>query len=342
MSKLSDDSINSYPWHAAFWSDWLLFADKPEIHPVFLLTGSYGASERALTMRMARHLLCHDSQPEGACGTCTACHLMSVGSHPDYIAIDPGDRVVITVDLVRDLVDRLAMGANQGHGQVVLLTDCHRMNASSVNALLKLIEEPPKGVSFFCITDHPKRCLATFTSRCRLMRLPRPNYEQAQALIKQQVDASISARQKGYVFELCSASIEQAAYILSTEGQALIGDILTWSGGKIDNVMHEKSIKKHGLELWLKLYMMTLYEMTLCAEGRRSFFFDHQSDGGFDVPALDVKRLARYQQLAMGVRRLLLAPVVWQDQDLFQYTVLPWFMPALMMQGPTFSNAEVA
>ena len=44
------------------------------------------------------------------------------------------------------------------------------MNPAAANALLKLLEEPPKSVTMFLISHQPARLLPTIRSRCQILR----------------------------------------------------------------------------------------------------------------------------------------------------------------------------
>ena len=49
----------------------------------------------------------------------------------------------------------------------VILEGIEQTNVAARNALLKLLEEPPKGVYFFLISEHPSRIMETILSRSR-------------------------------------------------------------------------------------------------------------------------------------------------------------------------------
>ncbi len=78
----------------------------------------------------------------------------------------------ISIDDVRALQERLHEVGN-GRYKCCLIRSVERMQAEAVNALLKLLEEPPEGVVFLLTTESPALLLPTLISRTRLMRLSR-------------------------------------------------------------------------------------------------------------------------------------------------------------------------
>jgi DNA polymerase III subunit delta' len=79
-------------------------------------------------------------------------------------------RTRIAVEDVRRL--KAFLGTTAGAGWRVVIVDCaDDLNASSANALLKSLEEPPARTLFFLIATSAGRLLPTIASRCERLRL---------------------------------------------------------------------------------------------------------------------------------------------------------------------------
>ena len=65
----------------------------------------------------------------------------------------------------------LHLSATDGGRRAVIVDPADEMNIAAANALLKMLEEPPKGVTFLLIGHQPSRLLPTIRSRCRELRL---------------------------------------------------------------------------------------------------------------------------------------------------------------------------
>ncbi|MBS4035671.1 MAG: AAA family ATPase [Ignavibacterium sp.] len=72
----------------------------------------------------------------------------------------------IKISSIRDIIKFLAVSFDDITYRVILISDAHLMNEESQNALLKNLEEPPKGVIFILCTAYPERLRETIRSRC--------------------------------------------------------------------------------------------------------------------------------------------------------------------------------
>ena len=67
--------------------------------------------------------------------------------------------------------------------KVIIIENCERMVDSSRNALLKILEEPPKGVYFICITTRKGLIIPTILSRLRQYHFPKRTAEEEQKVL---------------------------------------------------------------------------------------------------------------------------------------------------------------
>src|SRR4030095_13646968 len=90
----------------------------------------------------------------------------------------------ILIDQVRKISEFLAISSHRGGRRVVLLLPAEALNAPAANALLKVLEEPPPGVTFLAVSDQLDAVLPTILSRCVLLRAPIPSHTQALAWLQ--------------------------------------------------------------------------------------------------------------------------------------------------------------
>lgn len=106
------------------------------------------------------------------CGSCRDCRKATDGVHPDIIHIrretdDKGKvRKEIRVDQVRDMIGQAQIMSNEANGKAFVIHEAELMNENAQNALLKLLEEPPRGVVLVLSTATPSMLLETVRSRC--------------------------------------------------------------------------------------------------------------------------------------------------------------------------------
>lgn len=127
-------------------------------------------------MELAAAMLCERGNGH-ACGECRHCRKVLKGTHPDIMLYErPTDdkgkpKREIPVDRIREIGSGLAVMPNEAERRVYILRDAGAMNTAAQNALLKMLEEPPRFVAFILITDNPRLLLDTVVSRCVMINL---------------------------------------------------------------------------------------------------------------------------------------------------------------------------
>ena len=66
---------------------------------------------------------------------------------------------------IRDLIEDCKMRPLQGKYKVYIIDEVHMLSIGAFNALLKILEEPPKGTIFILCTTDPQKIPATILSR---------------------------------------------------------------------------------------------------------------------------------------------------------------------------------
>jgi DNA polymerase-3 subunit delta' len=115
------------------------------------------------------------------------------GSHPDVNLVVPQGLHLVIAD-AREIVQRSFRAPAQGRWQVTLIEDADRMEERTGNTLLKALEEPPPRGVFLLCAPTPDDLLPTIRSRCRLVTLRIPPYDEVAAHLEREgVDAGVAA-----------------------------------------------------------------------------------------------------------------------------------------------------
>ncbi len=131
----------------------------------YLFAGSEKIGKFTVVRRLAQILQC---EADG-CGLCPTCQQIEKGYHFDTLQIlDDGES--IKIEAVRELLSQLYLSA-QGKFRILLIKNIERMTVESANALLKTLEDPPRGVKFLLTTSRLKELPATVLSRVRLYKM---------------------------------------------------------------------------------------------------------------------------------------------------------------------------
>jgi DNA polymerase III subunit delta' len=155
----------------------------------WLFTGPPGSGRSVAARAFAAALQC----PEGGCGTCHDCHTALTGAHADVEVVSPAG-LSYGVAETRELVNQAALAPTRGRWQITIVEDADRFTEQALNALLKSIEEPPLRAVWLLCAPSPEDLLPTIRSRCRLVPLRIPRYDEvADYLEGEGIDRSMAA-----------------------------------------------------------------------------------------------------------------------------------------------------
>lgn len=137
-----------------------------QIAHAFLLSGPRGVGKTTTARILAQALTCQSPQDGEPCGVCPSCASFETGALVDVIELDAATHT--GVELVREaIVDHARFTPMMGQRKVYILDEAHMLSASSWNALLKTLEEPPSHAFFIFATTESHKVPATIVSRCQ-------------------------------------------------------------------------------------------------------------------------------------------------------------------------------
>ncbi|HEU0196111.1 MAG TPA: DNA polymerase III subunit gamma/tau [Nevskiaceae bacterium] len=198
--------------------------DGDRLHPALLLTGTRGVGKTTLGRIVAKSLNCEKGVSAHPCGECSACHEVDDGRFIDLIEIDAASRT--KVEDTRQLLDNVAYAPARGRYKVYLIDEVHMLSASSFNALLKTLEEPPPHVKFILATTDPQKLPVTVLSRClkfNLRRLP-------VSLIREQL-AQVLTAEKLEADAAALTVLARGADGSMRDGLSLLDQAIAYAGG---------------------------------------------------------------------------------------------------------------
>jgi DNA polymerase-3 subunit gamma/tau len=121
----------------------------------FLFSGPKGAGKTSAARILARAVNCTDIKDGEPCGKCENCKEIIKGGAMDIIEMDGASNRGI--EDVRNLKDKAYLLPSKLDKKVFIIDEVHMLTKDAFNALLKLIEEPPKHTIFvLCTTDAEK------------------------------------------------------------------------------------------------------------------------------------------------------------------------------------------
>jgi DNA polymerase III subunit delta' len=136
--------------------------------------------------------------------------------HPD-VGLVVAPKRVLRVEQMRQIEKEANFRPFEGKARVFLIDEADKLNDASANALLKVLEEPPRTSHLILITARPAMLLPTILSRCQMIRFsPLTPAEIESYLVKHEKVDSKTARLRA---RAAGGSI----------GRALAGDLVTFT-----------------------------------------------------------------------------------------------------------------
>ena len=138
----------------------------------YLFYGPRGCGKTTTARILAKALNCTgngDKPTAHPCGKCPQCTEIAQSGDMDVLELDAASNT--QVEKVREaIIDTVALASSRDRFKVFILDEVHMLSASSFNALLKTIEEPPSHVVFILATTEKHKVPATIVSRCQTFR----------------------------------------------------------------------------------------------------------------------------------------------------------------------------
>ncbi|OHB77227.1 MAG: hypothetical protein A2Z25_08275 [Planctomycetes bacterium RBG_16_55_9] len=153
----------------------------------YIFGGPEGVGKFKTAREWAKLLLCKTPLTEAgladSCGSCESCRLFEADSHPDFNHVykelleftEDGKGkttpVDLPIDVIREfLIAKVSRRPTLSQRKVFIVSEAERLNASSQNCLLKVLEEPPEYCSIVLLCTRLEQLLPTTRSRCQIVR----------------------------------------------------------------------------------------------------------------------------------------------------------------------------
>lgn len=223
-------------------------------HHALLIEGPEGIGKATLAFRFANHVLSYpDPQtaperlgdPDPA--SLVSHSINSGASHNLLYLARPVDektgkvKSAITVDEVRRAGKFFSQTSGTGNWRIVIIDPADDMNRSAANAILKILEEPPKRALFLVLSHAPGKLLPTIRSRCLPLRLsPLGDADLGDALANLGIEAA--PEDFAALLREAKGSVSEALKLLNYGGSEIIAayrDVIAGQGPAARKAMHK-------------------------------------------------------------------------------------------------------
>jgi DNA polymerase-3 subunit delta' len=269
----------------------------------WIFTGPRGIGKATLAFRLARWLLAGEAEAAAkpglfgagappntlaVAGSHPVFQRIAAGGHADLLTIqralnDRGElKKDIAVDDARKIEPFLRLTAAEGGWRIVILDEAEALNRSSANALLKILEEPPRNTLLVLVCENAGALLPTIRSRCRLLTL-QPLPEKAMRALLARAAPDVPAADLGELLALAQGSIGRALSLIEADGLRLhrqVQQILARVPGlaPAEAVAAGEALGRAGSDASYRLFTSMLLDQVAGLARRRAL--EGGSDGG--------------------------------------------------------------
>ena len=139
--------------------------DIEQIHHAFIISGSKGTGKSLLIESISEKLLNNK---------------ISLENNPDFHNLKILDeKKLIGINQIHELRDKLYESSFLGKNKVAVINEIEKISIDGLNAILKILEEPPKNTYFLLSTNFLNQIPLTIQSRCFDLRISSPDIEQS-------------------------------------------------------------------------------------------------------------------------------------------------------------------
>lgn len=223
--------------------------NKNTMPHALIFSGQKGIGKSTMAQRLARALLNYgidDSNQDSLFGESPKSKLESFDidkdnpifsqvaskGNPDLITIerlvDPKTQKPkneLSIEMARKIAPFLRMTSSNGGWRIVIVDDADTMNRNAQNAILKILEEPPKNTLLILVCHRLGAMIPTIRSRCRVIEFDGLSRENFNTLLK--IDNNdLSDQEINLLHIFSNQSIGQAKIILENKGLETIQSCL--------------------------------------------------------------------------------------------------------------------
>jgi DNA polymerase-3 subunit delta' len=201
----------------------------------WLIAGPPGIGKATFAYRIARYLLAFGATERGPADLAVPPNdpvvpLVRAGTHPGLLALRRGlhpetgkPMTVLSIHEIRKLSSFFGLTSAAGGWRVAIIDTADEMKDDAANALLKILEEPPRRAMLMLIANAPAKLASTIRSRCQLLRLrPLPD-----ALLAGELDMrvpDISGEDRARLVSLSGGSLGTALRLVANDGLKYAAD----------------------------------------------------------------------------------------------------------------------
>lgn len=232
-----------------------LIIDETISH-AYLFAGKSGIGKRLVAIEFAKSMMCLNNEKGKACEKCDACKTFE--SNGDFFVIEP-EKNIIKVEEIRNLIKEIYLKPTKARKKCFIINDADLMNESAQNALLKVLEEPPKYASIILVASNKEKLLGTIKSRVIEEKFENLQEVEIKKILGENFNDEIIKYSRGSVEK--AIALANDGYVIIAEN--IVNEFLTRNflnmNRKIEEIKQDKNLKSN-IKNILETVMLVCYK----------------------------------------------------------------------------------
>jgi len=164
---------------------------KENLHHAYLFYGREGLGKKDLLTYVSNAILC-ESANLVSCGKCKNCKLILSNTHPDlHVILKEEGKKNISISQIINLREKIYESAFLGKNKIISIPNIESMSRDASDAILKILEEPPKDTFFIMSSNFIHQIPSTIRSRSIEIEITTPSFNECHEWLSESYSENI-------------------------------------------------------------------------------------------------------------------------------------------------------
>jgi len=170
---------------------YIALLSKENLHHAYLFYGREGLGKKDLLTYVSNTILCESSNLI-SCSQCKNCKLILSNTHPDlHVILKEEGKKNISISQIINLREKIYESAFLGTNKIISIPNIESMSRDASDAILKILEEPPKDTFFIMSSNFIHQIPSTIRSRSIEIEVTVPSFNECHEWLSESYSENI-------------------------------------------------------------------------------------------------------------------------------------------------------